>query len=106
MMIVFEPGWLTQDVLDEGVAAAEARLGDPPQSLRLDAYSEGRCAQITHVGAPETERPTIARLHSEFLPAQNLVPNGCHHEIYLTDPSRVAPQRMRTVIRQPVRDAP
>jgi hypothetical protein len=56
-----------------------------------------------HVGPPSAEAPTIARLHRDFLPAHDLTPNGHHHEIYLTDPNRVAPQRLKTVLRQPVR---
>lgn len=103
MMVVYEPDWLTPDMLDDGVAAAKARLGEPPAGLRLEGYHEGRSAQIMHVGPPGATGPTLARLHREFLPAHHLVPNGCHHEIYLTDPNRVAPEKMRTVLRQPVR---
>ena len=105
MMIVFEPEWLTAEILDEGITAARTRLGEPPASLRLETYREGLSAQITHIGPPESEGPVIDRLHKEFLPARNLVPNGCHHEIYLTDPKRAAPQKMRTVLRQPVQRA-
>ncbi len=103
MMIVYEPDWLTAEMFDEAVAAAKARLGEPPAGLRLEEYREGRSAQIMHVGPPGDEGPTIARLHREFLPAHNLIPNGHHHEIYLTDPNRVAPGKMKTVLRQPVR---
>lgn len=103
MMIVYEPDWLTPRMLDEGIAAARARLGEPPPSLRLETYAEGLSAQVMYVGDPKKEAPTIARLHREFLPAQKLTANGHHHEIYLTDPNRVAPQKMRTVLRQPVR---
>jgi len=104
MMIVFEPDWLTPALLAEGVAEARQRLGEPPASLRLEAYREGRCAQIMHVGSAADEAPTIARLHAEFLPRHNLAPNGHHHEIYLTDPNRVAPEKRKTVLRQPVRE--
>jgi hypothetical protein len=103
MMIVFEPEWLTAEMFDGGVTAAQATLGKPPASLRLESYREGLSAQIMYVGAPSSEGPTIARLHHEFLPAHALVPNGYHHEIYLTDPNRVAPEKTRTVLRQPVR---
>lgn len=57
------------------------------------------------VGPYADEAPTIARLHGEFLPANGLKPNGKHHEIYLSDPSRTAPDKLKTVIRQPVRPA-
>ncbi|MCG3129091.1 MAG: hypothetical protein CHACPFDD_04000 [Phycisphaerae bacterium] len=106
MMIVYEPDWLTREMLDDGVAAAKSRLGAPPGSLRLESYREGLCAQTMYVGPPRSEGPTIARLHREFLPAHALTPCGHHHEIYLTDPNRVAPEKMKTVLRQPVRGAP
>ncbi len=103
MMIVYEPDWLTAEMLNDGVDAARARLGEPPESLRLESYHEGLSAQIMHIGPPAEEAATIARLHKEFLPTNNLIPNGYHHEIYLTDPNRVAPENQKTVLRQPVR---
>jgi hypothetical protein len=105
MMIVYEPDWLTADMFDDGVRTSTARLGEPPASLRLERYSEGLSAQIMHVGPPGAEAATLARLHGEFLPAHKLVPNGNHHEIYLNDPKRVAPARLKTVLRQPVRSS-
>jgi hypothetical protein len=105
MMIVYEPDWLTPAVLDEGIAAAAKRLGAPPASLRLERHAEGLSAQIMHVGPPGGQRPVLARLHGEYLPAHNLCPNGHHHEIYLNDPHRVAPEKVRTVLRQPVRSS-
>ncbi|MCC7290974.1 MAG: GyrI-like domain-containing protein [Phycisphaerales bacterium] len=110
MMIVYEPDWLTAEMFEDALSATKARLGatkawpgDPPASLRLESYREGLSVQIMHVGPPVAETETLARLHAEFLPARNLVPNGHHHEIYLTDPNRVAPEKQRTVLRQPVR---
>lgn len=105
MMIVYEPDWLTPQMLDDGIAAAGARLGEPPASLRLERHHEGACVQIMHIGPPHEEGPIIERLHREFLPAHNLVPNGRHHEIYLTDPKRTDPRKQKTVLRQPVRSA-
>ena len=103
MMIVFEPDWLTPQMLDDGVASARARLGEPPSSLRLESYAEGLSVQIMHLGDPRKQSATLARIHQEFLPQHNLIANGHHHEIYLNDPNRVAPEKLRTVLRQPVR---
>lgn len=103
MMIVFEPDWLTPAMFQDAVAQTARRLGDPPAGLRLESYHEGLSAQIMYVGPPASEGPAIARMHREFLPAQGLTPCGHHHEIYLTDPDRVAPKKMKTVLRQPVR---
>jgi hypothetical protein len=105
MMIVYEPEWLTPEMFDNAVATATTRLGDPPASLRLERYAEGLSVQIMYIGPPSAEASTIARLHREFLPAHNLIPNGHHHEIYLNDPNRVAPEKVKTVLRQPVRSS-
>ncbi len=105
MMIVYEPDWLTPEMFDEAVATAITRLGAPPANLRLERYAEGLSVQIMHVGPPSGEVSTITRLHQEFLPAHNLIPNGHHHEIYLNDPNRVAPEKLKTVLRQPVRSS-
>jgi hypothetical protein len=88
----------------QAVATASERLGEVPGDLRLERCHEGRCVQIMYVGDYRKEAATLAtRLHDEFLPEHDLRPNGHHHEIYLSDPNRVAPERMRTVVRQPVR---
>jgi hypothetical protein len=76
MMIVFEPDWLTAEMFDKAVATTTMRLGEPPATLRLERYREGLSVQIMHVGSPSAESSTIARLHREFLPAHNLIPNG------------------------------
>jgi hypothetical protein len=87
----------------EAVAAASERIGEPPESLRLERFAEGTSAQIMHVGDYAAEAEAVARrLHEEFLPGHGLIARGHHHEIYLSDPSRVAPEKRRTVVRQPV----
>ena len=55
-----------------------------------------------HVGPNSEETATLSRLHHEFLPEHDLIATGYHHEIHLTDPNRVAPDKRRTVLRQPV----
>lgn len=71
--------------------------------LRFDTNHEGLSAQITHIGRFSEEGPTIYRLHHEFIPANGLVENGKHHEIYLSNIRRTAPEKLKTVLRQPVR---
>ena len=69
--------------------------------LRIEALAEGRVAQVLHLGPYATERATIERLHGAIGEA-GLRPRGRHHEIYLGDPRRSAPERLRTILRQPV----
>jgi hypothetical protein len=74
--------------------------------IRLETYHEGLSVQILHVGSYEDEGPVLRRLHREFLPENGLEPSGKHHEIYLGDPRKTAPERLKTVLRQPVRTLP
>lgn len=97
--------WVSSAMLDDALAAASPRLGEPPASLRLEQFDEGRCVQIMHVGIEADAVPTMARMHNEFLPAHDLVAVGRHHEIYLSYARRAAPELMRTVLRQPVTPA-
>jgi hypothetical protein len=95
--------WVSAEMLDDAVSAAgSSRLGEPPAALRLGKFAEGTSVQIMHVGVEEAAIPTMARLHNEFLPAHNLIAVGYHHEIYLSYANRTAPEKMRTVLRQPV----
>lgn len=101
--MIVTPDWVNQEMFEKAVTKAEKKLGEVPGSLRLENYNEGKSVQIMHIGAYSDEAPTLARLHKEFLPENNLMPNGHHHEIYLNDPRRVAPEKLKTVLRQPVR---
>jgi len=94
--------WVTREMFAEATAEAARRLGEVLTSLRLENYAEGQSVQFMHVGPPAGAQPTLTRLHHEFLPASGLVARGPHHEIYLSDPRRTAPDRMKTVFRQPV----
>lgn len=101
--MIMQPEWITQAMFDAAAEKARAKLGTPPASLRLEPYDEGLSVQIMHVGPYSAEAPTIAKLHGEFLPANGLAENGRHHEIYLSDPRRTPPEKLKTVIRQPVK---
>lgn len=107
-------GWtlllaLPEEATDGEVTAAiaEARSKRPDRSwadLRVESFAEGLSAQILHLGPYDREAPTIERLHAAIA-ADGLRPRGRHHEIYLGDPRRAAPERLRTIIRQPVEPA-
>jgi hypothetical protein len=105
-MMIPAANWMTATLLKEGVTEGRERLGDPPETLRFGRLHEGRCVQIMHVGPNAKEAATLRRLYRDHLPANGLVPSGPYHEIYLNDPRRTAPERLRTVLRQPVRPCP
>jgi len=101
------PGWLTSEHV-EAARASVARKGGAPllDAVRLEPFDEGLCVQTLHVGSYDDEAPVLAALHDEFVPSQGLRMTGKHHEIYLSDARRTAPEKLRTILRQPVaRDA-
>jgi hypothetical protein len=79
---------------------------NPPfvDKARFEIVREGKAAQVMHIGPYSAEAPTITMLH-EFFRGRGYAFNGPHHEIYLGDPRRTAPVKLRTIIRQPVRKA-
>jgi hypothetical protein len=104
-MMIMTPDWIKEEIFQEVVAIVGSGK-EPPLALekvRLEHYLEGLSAQIMHIGSYDDEGPTLARLHKEWLPDNGYVENGKHHEIYLSDPRRVAPEKLKTVLRQPVK---
>ena len=96
------PDEATDAELQEHLAAARTKL-DPAlaPTLRVERFEDGPCAQTMHVGPYADEHPTIELLHAGIAEA-GLRVRGRHHEIYLGDPRRSAPERLRTILRQPV----
>lgn len=104
-MMILQPEVVTPQVLE--AARAEARKKKPSPALdqvRLERYAEGLSAQILHIGPYAAEAPTIAHLHA-FIAESGYQLRGKHHEIYLGDPRRTAPEKLKTIIRQPITKA-
>ncbi len=100
-LMLMEPTAVTRKRFEEGVRQLRERK-DPPglDKVRLEAWREGKAAQILHVGPYATEAPTIERLHV-FIRESGLRLSGKHHEIYIGNPQKSAPEKLKTVIRQP-----
>ena len=102
-LMIMVPEWIDRERFTAAVERVEARkkparLGD----LRLESLSEGRCVQTLHVGSFDDEAGVLERMHHEFIPDHGLSLVGKHHEIYLSDPRKAAPEKQRTILRQPV----
>ena len=103
-MMIMQPEWITQEMVYTAVEQVNNSKQLPALSkLRFETYHEGLSVQIMHIGSYDDEGPTIARLHNEYLPQNGYTEAGKHHEIYLSDPRRTAPEKLKTVLRQPVR---
>lgn len=105
-MMIRQPDSVTADLVGR-IADEAAERKDLPTArrLRLETFEEGPAAQVLHVGPYAEEGPTIARLH-DFIREHGFTVDGQtgkHHEIYLGDPRRAAPEKLRTIIRQPYR---
>lgn len=102
------PETVTRDAFERGQGAAAAKLEKKKQDvtaiseLRLAKLSEGRCLQTLHIGPYTDEAPVLANLHDRVMPDLGVTFHGPHHEIYLSDPRRTDPQKLKTLLRQPV----
>jgi hypothetical protein len=101
-MMIMQPDRVTPDVFDEARAkAAKKKSPEVIARVRIERLAEGPAAQIMHVGPYAAEGPTIERLHA-FIAEQGYERAGKHHEIYLGDPRRSAPEKRKTIVRQPI----
>ncbi|XBH21351.1 GyrI-like domain-containing protein [Jonesiaceae bacterium BS-20] len=103
-MMIMVPDWIRQDLFDAVLAQVGAQ--DAPAALdlvRLEHLEEGCSVQTLHVGSYDEEAGVLAQMHGEFIPQENLQMIGKHHEIYLSDPRRTAPEKLRTILRQLIR---
>ncbi|NUU19001.1 hypothetical protein HP550_17260 [Cellulomonas humilata] len=103
-LLLMVPDWIDSARYAAAVEQVRAKKDRPTRldDVRLETLDEGPCVQTLHVGAFDDEAPVLAQLHHEFMPSQGLRFAGHHHEIYLSDRRRVAPEKMRTILRQPV----
>jgi hypothetical protein len=99
--MIMQPDLVNEALLKEAREQAEKKKPDVKVgAVELARMREGRAAQVMHIGPYSAEGPTIAAVH-RFIAEQGGKPTGKHHEIYLGDPRRTAPHRLKTVIRQP-----
>ncbi|MFO1104054.1 MAG: GyrI-like domain-containing protein [Methylocystis sp.] len=99
------PDFIDRSIYEAALAKSCGKLGEPPPSLRLEPFNEGRCLQTPHIGGYDDEGQTLARLHNEIMPAKDATFAGPHHEIYLSDARRTPPEKLKTILRQPIKSA-
>lgn len=97
------PDWIGGPEFRDARDAVERKGGATMlERLRLERLDEGLCVQTLHVGSFDDEGPVLDELHHQFIPDNGLRMTGRHHEIYLSDLRRTAPEKLRTILRQPV----
>jgi hypothetical protein len=104
-IMLMQPDFATAEDVEKAKEAAQKKKPIAALSkLRFEKYDEGLSAQIMFIGPFADEGPTILRIH-QFIKEKGLVLRGKHHEIYLSDMRRTAPEKLKTVIRQPAEKA-
>jgi hypothetical protein len=101
-LMIMQPEWITGDLVDLAIAEV-AKKKDPPALplIRFESFKEGAAAQILYIGPFAEEGPTIQKVHGYIQDSGHQLGDK-HHEIYLSDMRRTAPERLRTILRQPM----
>ena len=101
-MMIMQPDCVTADSVDAAITEVKTKKNPSGLSkVRFQSFTEGKCAQILHLGPFSEEGATIQKVHDAITHAGHRLA-GKHHEIYLSDMRRVAPEKYRTIIRQPM----
>jgi hypothetical protein len=106
-LMILQPDVITPEIFEEARHQVCAKKGETASlaRARLAQFEEGLCVQTMHIGPYATEPETVERMRAYMAEnglRDNVGPNGKHHEIYMSDPRRVAPEKMKTVLRHPV----
>ncbi len=110
-MMIRQPDWITADIVEQmkqqvlakDVKKKDSELNpDALASIRFETYHEGLSVQVLHIGPYSDEGPILKQLHEQFVPDNGYTMTGKHHEIYLSDPRKTSPEKLKTILRQPV----
>ncbi|WP_255680617.1 GyrI-like domain-containing protein [Methanosarcina sp. DH2] len=106
--MIRQPDFITKNMMEKAIEEVEKKKNLPALSrIRFESLHEGLSAQIMHLGPYSEEEPIIKRLHG-FIEANGyefdgIMPGEKHHEIYLSDVCRTKPEKLKTIIRQPIK---
>ena len=101
--MMMQPEYVTKELVEEAKRQVDKKKGlSNLTMMRFESFHEGQVVQIMHIGPYTTEPETIQRMKN-FIKENDFIENGKHHEIYLSDPRKAAPEKMKTIIRQPVK---
>lgn len=101
-LMILTPEDVTPDDFGEAVRQLDKKKPNPAnQKLRLERFREGLCVQALHLGPYATEPETLDRMR-QFAEGEGYAVRHGHHEIYMGDPRRAEPEKLKTVLRYPV----
>jgi len=100
-MMIAQPDFVSGDLVEETRKEVAKKKNPPALALvKFESYHEGPAAQILHIGPYDAEGPNIAKIHAYIRESGHQL-RGKHHEIYMSDPRRAAPEKLKTIVRQP-----
>ena len=102
-LLIRMPDFATSEIVKNAKEKVFKKKGlDLIKEIKFETIDEGKCVQIMHIGPYATEPETIQKM-KDFMKENNFNENGLHHEIYLSDPRKTVPEKMKTILRQPIK---
>jgi hypothetical protein len=101
-VMIMQPEFVTHDLIDKAIEQAQKKKHIDFSKVRFEPFAEGKSAQILHIGPFSEEGPTVEKIH-HFIKENGFTLTGKHHEIYLSDIRKSAPEKLKTIIRQPMK---
>lgn len=103
-LMIMQPDWITQHMLENArIKVKQKDLKTNFDAVRLETLQEEKCVQTLHIGSYDSEAEILAKMHDDFIPKHNLEMTHKHHEIYLSDARKVSADKLKTILRQPVK---
>ena len=103
-LLIRQPEFITSEIIEKArQEVIKKKKLELVNGVNFEKIKEGKCVQILHIGPYSTEPESLEKMYN-LMKEKGLVYNGFHHEIYISDPRKVAPEKMKTILRQPVKE--
>lgn len=103
-LLIRMPEFVTREIFEKAKSEVIKKKGiELVNEVKFEKIKEGRCIQVLHIGPYSAETESWEKI-VKLMREKNLVENGPHHEIYLSDPRKVVPEKMKTILRQPAKE--
>jgi len=103
-LLIRQPEFVTPEIVEKAKQEViKKKKLELVNEVKFEKMKEGKCVQILHIGPYSTEPESLEKMYN-LMKEKGLVYNGFHHEIYISDPRKVAPEKMKTILRQPVKE--
>ncbi len=101
-LLIRMPDFVTEEIVEKAVTTVVKKKTETASEVKFEIIDEGDSVSILHVGSYKTELESIKQIDN-FIKVRTLTKNGLHHEIYLSDPNKTEPDKLKTILRQPIK---